>query len=245
MNALQRLEDAIGGVLERGFARLTRVPLQPVTIARRLEQAMEDGQIIEGERTLVPNQYWTFLHPQDYQALKPLSVTLEADLREHLVERATARGWAFLTRPYVRINPGRDVRRHDVRVITQMIAATPSPPTLAGTQPMTTVSSPPVVSESGEWNGKLRTPDGTVNYPLARFTVDVGRGRKNDIILDDPRVSRHHAQIRRRRRTFMVFDLDSANGTFVNGRPIEEAILSDGDRVSFGGVELVFTMHDA
>jgi pSer/pThr/pTyr-binding forkhead associated (FHA) protein len=110
---------------------------------------------------------------------------------------------------------------------------------------MTTVSSPPVVSESGEWNGKLRTTDGTVNYPLARVTVDVGRGRNNDIILDDPRVSRHHAQIRRRRGTFMIFDLDSANGTFVNGRPVEEAILSDGDRVSFGGVELVFTMHDA
>jgi len=244
MNARQRLEDTVGGLLERGFARLTRTPLQPVLIARRLELAMEDGQVIEGERTLVPNQYWTFLHPQDYQALEPLSATLEANFCEQLVERATARGWTLLTRPHVRLKPGRDVRRHDVRVITQMMAASPLPPITDGTQPMAPVSAPPVIPGSAEGSSELRVPDGAVTYPLTHVTVDVGRGRSNDIILDDPRVSRHHAQIRRRRGTFVVFDLDSANGTFVNGRPIEEAVLSDGDRVSFGGVELVFVRRD-
>lgn len=236
MNVLRRLEDAIGGYLERGFAQLTRTPLQPVAIARRLEQAMEDEQIIEGERTLVPNQYWIFLHPQDHQAIKSLVATLETDLCEHLVERATARGWTILTKPHVRISPSRDLGRHDVQVITQMISATP-PPFVADTQPLAEVSLPPMVPRTG----KLHVADGTVSYPLARSTVDVGRGRSSDIILDDPRVSRHHAQIRRRRGLFVIFDLDSANGTFVNGHPVVgEAILTDGDRVSFGGVELVF-----
>ncbi len=251
MNALRRLEDAIGEILERGFARLARAPLQPVLIARRLEQAMEDGQVVEGERTLVPDQYWIFLHPQDYQALETLAATLEADLGEQLVERATAHSWTLPSRPHVRINPGRDVRRHTVRVITQMSTATrpladgPQPDWTAGTQPLAAVSPPAVAPERRERIGSLRAPDGRLTYPLTPVTVDIGRGRGNDIILDDPRVSRHHAQIRWRRGRYVVFDLDSANGTFVNDRPIEEAMLSDGDRVSFGGVELVFVMRDA
>lgn len=245
MKALRRLEDAIGGALERGFARLARAPLQPVLIARRLEQAMEDGQIVEGERTLVPDQYWIFLHPQDYQALAALTATLEADLGERLVEQATARGWTILARPHVRIKPGRDVRRHNVRVITQMSAAAPGPDWVAGTQPLTAVSPPSAAPERPAPIGSLCVPEGRITYPLTPVTVNIGRGRGNDIILDDPRVSRHHAQIRRRRGRCVVFDLDSANGTFVNGRPIAEAVLSDGDRVSFGGVELVFKMQDA
>jgi len=240
VSILQRLEDRIGGTLERGFARLGRGPLQPVDIARRLDQAMEDGQIIESERTLVPNQYWVFLHPQDYQALKPLAATLEADLQEHLVKRATTRGWTLLTRPHVRINPGQDTRRHDVRVMAQMLAATP-PPAVEGTQPMAPVSASPAVTRRGE----LRTLDGSVVYPLIGVTVDIGRGRGNDVILDSTQVSRHHAQIRRRRGAFVLFDLGSANGTSVNGRPVEEAVLSTGDRVSFGGVELVFVIRDS
>ncbi len=239
MKTWRRLEDAISSWLEQGFARLTRASLQPVSIARRLEQAMEDGRVIDGRRTLVPNQYWVFVHPQDYQSLATLTATLETDLGEHLVEQALAAGWTFLSRPHVRINPGRDVRRHEVRVITQLAAAE-SPPVVEGTQPLPAVSA----TLSSPIPGSLSTPDGGLIYPLTRVTVDIGRARGNDIILDDPRVSRHHAQIRRRRGRFVIFDLDSANGTFVNGRPVEEAVLAPGDRLSFGGLELVFRIQD-
>jgi hypothetical protein len=241
MTALRRLEDGLSGWLERAFARLTRTSLQPVTIARRLERALEDGLVVESGRTLAPNQYWVFLHPQDYQGLKSVAATLEADLGEHLARHATRQGWRLLTPPQVRLNPGQDVRRHDVRVIAQLLTA-PAGPIVTETQPLTPVSPP--AHDAGGANADLRTLDDTVVYPLAHVPVDVGRGRGNDIILDDARVSRHHAQIRRRRGAFVVFDLDSANGTFVNGRPVEEAILADGDRVSFGGVELVFMMQD-
>ncbi|MBU1879876.1 MAG: DUF3662 domain-containing protein, partial [Chloroflexi bacterium] len=195
MNVLQRLEDAISASLERGFGRLTRAPLQPIDIARRLEQAIEDQQIIASERTLVPDQFWVFVHPQDYAQLQPWAATLETDLCQHLVEQAAARGWVFLTSPYVRVNQGQDVPRRQVRVMAQMSPM--SPPSASGVVPLEETSALPAVSAPADpaaspaTQYELRSLDGAVAYPLSAQTIDIGRERDNDIILDATGVSRH------------------------------------------------------
>jgi pSer/pThr/pTyr-binding forkhead associated (FHA) protein len=68
----------------------------------------------------------------------------------------------------------------------------------------------------------------------------VGRGLNNDVILEDTRVSRNHAQLRYRSRRFWITDLSSTNGTYVNGEPVEERALRDGDVISLGGLEVAF-----
>jgi hypothetical protein len=73
-------------------------------------------------------------------------------------------------------------------------------------------------------------------------TVNIGRGRDNQIVLDDPTVSRHHAWIKAEGEDFLVFDVGSANKTYVNGELVEEPRqLENGDVVAFGDAELVFT----
>jgi pSer/pThr/pTyr-binding forkhead associated (FHA) protein len=73
-------------------------------------------------------------------------------------------------------------------------------------------------------------------------TTNVGRAQDNQVVLDDPTVSRHHAWIKSEGEDFLVFDIGSANGTFVNGQPVEEPFrLENGDVVRFGEVDLVFT----
>ncbi|MEV5706678.1 FHA domain-containing protein [Actinoallomurus sp. NPDC052274] len=75
---------------------------------------------------------------------------------------------------------------------------------------------------------------GTV-LPLRSEVMTVGRGRGVDIRLDDPSVSRLHAELVRRGPYVYVVDLGlSRNGTRVNGRPIARRVLEDGDVVSFG-----------
>ncbi|MDZ4717562.1 MAG: FHA domain-containing protein, partial [Roseiflexaceae bacterium] len=59
-------------------------------------------------------------------------------------------------------------------------------------------------------------------------------------ILEDTRVSRHHAQLRYRSRRFWVADLSSTNGTFINGERITERALRGSDILSLGGLELTF-----
>lgn len=69
-------------------------------------------------------------------------------------------------------------------------------------------------------------------------------GREGDVLLTDPRVSRKHANAVLQNETVTLTDLGSTNGTFVNGEKLEPntpRTLSAGDRVSFGGVEVVMS----
>jgi VWFA-related protein len=73
-------------------------------------------------------------------------------------------------------------------------------------------------------------------------TVNVGRAPDNQVIVDHPTISRHHGWIKEDQGEFTVFDVGSANGTFVNGEPIEAPHrLQNGDVICFGEVEFVFT----
>ncbi len=73
---------------------------------------------------------------------------------------------------------------------------------------------------------KVRLP---INTPLL-----VGRGASNHIVLDDPRISRQHARLTPERDGAFLYDLNSANGTIVNGVPVVKHRLQAGDIIRFG-----------
>jgi len=75
---------------------------------------------------------------------------------------------------------------------------------------------------------------------LESTQLTIGRGLNNDVILEDTRVSRHHAQLRYRARRFWLSDIGSTNGTYINGEQVAEQALRDGDTISLGGLELTF-----
>jgi S1-C subfamily serine protease len=68
----------------------------------------------------------------------------------------------------------------------------------------------------------------------------IGRSRQCNLRVDDESVSANHARLERRGDEFWILDLSSTNGTYLNGRRMGEALLSNGDRVRFGDVEFVF-----
>lgn len=78
-----------------------------------------------------------------------------------------------------------------------------------------------------------------------RFTLDVpvvtiGRLGDRDVVVSDDRVSRYHAEVRRTGATYRIVDVGSANGTLVNGEPIGEVDLDDGDVIVVGDTSLSF-----
>jgi len=78
------------------------------------------------------------------------------------------------------------------------------------------------------------------SFPLARDTYTLGRHRNNDIVISDPKVSSFHARIDRTPDAFMLVDLKSRNGSFVNGKRIETAPLKTGDEVRLGTARLLY-----
>ena len=77
-------------------------------------------------------------------------------------------------------------------------------------------------------------------FPLEEAVITIGRRLDNDLVLDDPRVSRTHAQLRAIDGRYVIFDLHSTGGTFVNGEQITQCILSPGDLIWLAGVTLVY-----
>jgi pSer/pThr/pTyr-binding forkhead associated (FHA) protein len=79
-----------------------------------------------------------------------------------------------------------------------------------------------------------------VPHELAEELVTVGRGPDNAIRIDNPSVSGRHAQLQRVGDIYRLKDLDSTNGTLVNGQKINETALRFGDRIRFGKIEALF-----
>jgi pSer/pThr/pTyr-binding forkhead associated (FHA) protein len=86
---------------------------------------------------------------------------------------------------------------------------------------------------------------GAVIHELTDDLVTVGRAPDNTIQIDDPSVSGRHAQLQRIGEIYRLKDLDSSNGTRVNGDTINEIALAVGDRLRFGQVEAYFEADQA
>jgi hypothetical protein len=87
--------------------------------------------------------------------------------------------------------------------------------------------------------------NGVQTFSLDRPLVTIGRDPDSDLALDDPRVSRQHAQLRLVQgrgglARYVIFDLDSTGGTFVNGQPVAQHALAPGDVISLAGLPLVY-----
>jgi predicted component of type VI protein secretion system len=88
---------------------------------------------------------------------------------------------------------------------------------------------------------ELRFENSTLaEFPVALQPIMVGRGPGNDVVIDNLAVSNHHARVFPELDHYVVEDLQSVNGTFVNGTAVQRKILRDGDRIGIGKHTLVF-----
>lgn len=85
--------------------------------------------------------------------------------------------------------------------------------------------------------------DGTKVFAIDQDDFSIGRKSDNQIIIDDPHVSRYHAKIRMIDGKYILFDLESTVGTSVNGKRIQTTILKPGDVISIGGVPIIFGVN--
>jgi hypothetical protein len=103
-----------------------------------------------------------------------------------------------------------------------------------------TSSLPFTPDENGATPGAFLIVSGEKMFPLDGVVVNIGRLPDNQLVLDDPRVSRNHAQLRAVRGRYIIFDLESTGGTFVNGQRVTQCPLHPGDVISLAGVSLIF-----
>lgn len=222
--------------MERMFSRATGSTLQPIEIGKRLTRAMESQQSVGVEGVLVPNVYEVYLSPEDYEQFGPARRAHARDLEMHLARVVRQRRYHMVARPVVRLGVDEHLDPGSVRVEPQ----TADVETGTRDRIQHTAILPSL-------NGPLQAGPSTPNllldgrsYAILSSPTRIGRQADNDIVLDDRRVSRHHAEVIDRGGRWMVRDRGSTNGTSVNGKVVKEAVLKPGDRISFGGLEVVW-----
>jgi hypothetical protein len=163
---------------------------------------------------------------------------LEDDLASHVAQIAALSGLALEVTPSVYILSRPGLSRRDVLVEARYLP--PGAQLVESTREMQAqrdgegTMSPPVTGQP------FLIVDGRRTVDLSRAVVTIGRGLDNDVILEDPRVSRKHAQLRLRYDRYVLYDIGSRGGTEVNGYPVTECALQAGDVVSFSGVQVVY-----
>ncbi|MFQ6058844.1 MAG: FhaA domain-containing protein [Anaerolineae bacterium] len=238
MKGLARFEEFAQRVMEGSFARLLGSRLQPVEIAKELGKAMEDNQTIGAGKVFAPNVYRAFLHPDNFDDFVPFKTALEEELAAYLADLAEGRGFAFVGKPRVTLQPDETVRRNGLRIEAHLADAVGM--ALEGPLQLTQALRVEEVREAMAAAERFVLLTEGREIPLDRPRLTLGRSLDNDIILEDRSVSRHHALLVRRYGRYTLHDLDSANGTLVNGQPISQCLLRDGDVIALGDVELIF-----
>jgi hypothetical protein len=242
-NHIARFEEIIQTLVEGTFARLFAGRLRPLEVANALARALEDHAVPgSGDVPQAPNHYWVALNPSDYDALLAQQPDLGADLARHLFDLAHQMGFALPDPPDVSLASQADVPLHQARVSARWLPADSDTTSEEGqgTRQMPLPSDRAVDENPALPTRPFLILEGQRHVAVLSSTISLGRSLDNDIIVDDARVSRQHAQLRLRYDRYVIYDLGSTGGTTVNGYPVQECVLEAGDVISLAGVEIIY-----
>ena len=188
-----------------------------------------------GRAAAVPSEYRVRLHPDDKATVDQAPGFFRQGLEEALAKAGREHGWDVPERVRIDLEADPSRRRGAPAVDARApLAAAPEPAPAPAPAPPPA----PVASAAG---ARLVRADGP-DHPLADPTT-IGRGPDRDIQVDDNRVSRRHAVVRRDGDRWTITDEGSSNGTRRNGSriaPTAPVPLSDGDEIGIGPVTFTF-----
>jgi hypothetical protein len=238
LSRLAKFESLIERLVEGTFGRLFSGTLQPMEVAGALARALEDYQVTDDQgHRFAPNVFWVYLNPADYEALQSSQPSLPVDLARSVGELAQLVDLTMSNSPVVEIVASDQIPRARVSVAAQYIAQETEP--IGPTQEIAAEEIRKAIQAASRAPAFLIL-EGKRHFPLTRPVITIGRALDNDLVADDGRVSRHHAQLRLRGGRYVVYDTGSSGGTTVNGEPLAEHVLQAGDVISLAGYAVVF-----
>jgi hypothetical protein len=251
VSVLRSLESKLAGLVEGTFSRAFKSEVRPVEIARKLAKEMDQHKVQSLSRVYAPNEYAVWLSPDDRAQFEGTEAELASELSGYLLEHARRERITLGTSPRVVFKTDEKLRLGEFGIQARRVKPpqtehdAPSPGDEGRTM---------VYSAAARVQEPLREPD--PRRGRARLRVDgraesvgsegavLGRSRDADIVIDDPNVSRQHAEIRPSGGSWIVNDLGSTNGIKVNGRRVDGPYsLKRGDVIEIGISRVTFELE--
>ncbi len=250
MGLFSGLEGSLEKYIEGFFRDRFRGRVQPLDIAKKLAREMRDRKRVSVNLVYAPNEYEVYLSPEDWESISCLAGALSGELQDYLSQKAGEREFTLVAPPRVIFFHDGELRPGQVRVSgkfsgPEAVDAGLGPECrLEDTmnyRPARDTAPVPVAGHiyrhvleiiEGPGAGRVFRLEG---HPLV-----LGRRELCDIVLPDGGVSRRHARLEPGGDGWVITDLNSTNGTFVNGERIKSKALSSGDSVKMGATLCVY-----
>lgn len=202
-------------------------------IARQLIRAMQDSLITEanGEQ-IAPGFFTIFMHPADLDTWEN-DQDLLGTLAGKLKEAAEEAGILFTCKPVIQLEASQALQPDEIRISSSDFI----PEETDKTAILSAAGLPLLVPEPSRF---YLVVNGTELFPLDQTVINIGRRNENHLVIDDARISRNHAQIRLVHGKYILFDLNSTGGTFVNSKRVTQYTLKTGDVISLAGFPLIY-----
>jgi hypothetical protein len=207
-----RLERLVDGTLSKAF----RGELHPVEIGRRVTREMDLERRVGVHGLIAPNTFTVYLSTSDFDRFESFLEALVRELEEAAREHARTEDYSFVGPVTVTVMEDTRQRRGRFAVVSEVEEGPSGLPTAS------------VVLADGS------------RVVLGPEPLTIGRLPESAVMVTDPNASRRHAEIRRVGNDVVLVDLNSTNGTRVNGATIRERRLADGDQIVIGTTVLRF-----
>ncbi len=254
MGIFGRFEKLVEGAVNGVFARAFKGDVQPVEIAARLQRELDaEAKLLSRDKRLVPNEFSVGLSPHDHDKLAPYAKTLTTELDAELHHHAAEMGYTFNgpIRIHLELDPALPTGRFTVA--SEAVAgvterdASDRRSERAATPAAERPAPPPRESRTEDTFPRPRTTlvlevNGS-RHTLAPPGLVIGRGTEADLRINDPGISRRHAEIRVEDNgsdlRLHIVDLGSTNGILVNGQRVRQAALQEGSRIEIGSTRML------
>ena len=215
MGLLDSFEKGLERAVNSAFAKTFRSGIQPVEIAAALRSELDKkAAVVSRDRILAPNTFTVRLSPADDDKMASLGDALGHELDTLVQKHAKSQGYSFAGPVSITI-----ARDEQLTTGTLRVDATTAEGRVA-------------------WRGVVDVEG--KRHPLVKSRTVIGRGSDADITISDAGTSRKHVEILWDGERAMVRDMNSTNGTMLNGRKVTEAALPPDATVTIGRTDIVF-----
>jgi len=234
-NNLDRIESQLRTLFEESLLKIFTGNHSPTNLIDELVSVIRKNleKSPEGD-AIAPDRLVFHVSPKDLPEWQAHQDTLN-EIAATLHQLSQQYEFEFQSVPTIELRADPEVSEHDV-LISSVFDPQKSklPDTAAMDQPDGQAGDNVIPANA------FLVVGGKTNFPLDKAVVDIGRHSDNDLVIDDQYVSRHHAQLRAINRRYVVFDVGSTGGLFLNGNPVSQATLQPGDVIRIGTVNLIY-----
>jgi Protein of unknown function (DUF3662)/FHA domain len=208
---LKKVENRLERIFERSLSRPFKNSLQPIEIGARIIREVDLTRRLSSQGPISANQIKVWLNPPDAERFNGFQKALIAELEETVRQHAVSEGYNFVGPVKVEVFIDDDLKSGNLAVTTEFVG--------------------------GESQPRLISDDGR-SFVIGDRPLVIGRSPDIDVVINDTNVSRRHAEVWRTNDGVAVRDLDSTNGTYVNGHRISAVSLSPRDDITVGALHL-------